>query len=111
MCHWVRGLDRGRNISGAEPPSGSGFMRPRVVGAVAVALLALTAAAALPLATPTTPVVSEPTAPAMIVPTRSTNQPAGPVIEQTAATLDDGVPSSPAVHDSVRASGHCEHGL
>jgi len=110
MCHWVREPDRRRNIAGAEPPTRSGFMRPRVVGAVAVALVAITAGAALPLATSTPPVPDQQTAAGTIVPARM-NAPAGPVIEQTATGADDGVPSSRVATDPVRANGHCEHGL
>ena len=113
MCHWVREQDRRRDIAGGElpaKPAKSVFGRPRVVGAVAVALVALTAGAALPLATSTPAlsgapaVASEHKAAVATVAARST-EPAGAVIEQTAAAMDDGVPSSP------RAGGHCDHGL
>jgi hypothetical protein len=104
MCHWVREQDRRRDIAGGELPAKPAFSRPRVAGAVAVALVALTAGAALPLGTSTPPVSVEQKAAVTTVAARST-EPAGAVIEQTAATIDDGVPSTP------RAGGPCDHGM
>jgi hypothetical protein len=111
MCHWVRELDRRRGIVGGELPAKSDFIRPRVVGAVAVALVALIAAAA-PLLLPTsTPAVSSEQGAAVTTVAARVNEPAGSIIEQTTTALDDGVPSSEGPHDTVRAGGHCDHGL
>jgi hypothetical protein len=110
MCHWVREPDRRRDIVGTERPGRSDFMRPRFVGAVAVALVALIAAAASLLSTSTAAVSDEQVAAVTPVAAR-VNAPTGAVIEQTATTLDDGVPSSQATQDTARAGGHCDHGL
>ena len=104
MCHWVREQDRRRDIAHGVLPAKPAFIRPRVVGAVAVALVALTAATALPLATSTPASSSEQKAAVAAVASRST-QPAVSVIEQTSTALDDGVPSG------QRPGGHCDHGL
>ena len=113
MCHWVREPDRRHDIVGTERPARPDFSRPRFVGAVAVALLALVAAAATLLSTSTPAVSREQVATVMPVTpvVARVNAPAGAVIEQTATTLDDGVPSSQRGHDSARAAGHCDHGL
>lgn len=114
MCHWVREPDRHRETASEELRAKSDFVRPRVVGAVAVALVALIAAAAPPLLSTSTPTVSgQPGGAVATVATVAAraNVPTGPVIELTATTLDDGVPSSPGAHDTSRAGSHCDHGL
>ena len=110
MWDWVRKPDRRRDIVRGEPPAKSQFIPPRVVGTLAVALVALIAAAALLPPTSSPAVSSEQGATVTTVAAR-VNEPAGSVIEQTATTLDDGVPSSQGAHDTVRAGGHCDHGL
>ena len=110
MCHWVREPDRRRDIVGTERPARSDFMRPRLVGAVADALLALVAAAA-PLLSTSTPAVSSEQVAAITPVAARVNAPTGAIIEQTATTLDDDVPSSLPAHDTARAGGHCDHGL
>ena len=109
MCHWVREPDRRRDIAAEELPAKPGLIRPRFVGAVAVALVALTAAA-LPLAT-STPAVPDEHKLAVTTAAVQLSEPAGPVIEQTALAADDGVPSTQRPPDSVRAGSHCDHGL
>lgn len=110
MCHWVREPGHRRDIVGPQQPARSDLMRPRFVGAVAVALVALIAAGASLLSTSTAAVSGEQVAALAPVAARAT-APAGAVIEQTATTLDDGVPSSLAARDTPRAGGHCDHGL
>ena len=110
MRHWVREPHRRRDIVGGELPAKSDFIRPRVVGAVAVALVALIAAAAL-LLPMSTPAVSSEQGAAVTTVAARVNEPAGSIIEQTASTLDDGVPSSEGAHDTMRAGRHCDHGL
>lgn len=105
MCHWVREQDRRRESAGGELPAKPVFSRPRLAGAVAVALVALTAGAALPLPTSTPAVVSDEQKVAVTTVAARSTESAGAVIEQTAAAVDDGVPSSP------RAGGACDHGL
>jgi hypothetical protein len=94
------------------PPERPSFIRPRVVGAAAAALVALAATAAMLLPASTPAVPSDQAAAATTVSKLDTPDRAGPVIEQTATTMDDGVPSAGTDVATVRSSpGHCEHGL
>ena len=117
MCYWVRDPDRQRAgvTQQPMPPEGTRlpFIRPRIAGAVAVALVALVAAAALLLPASTTAVSSETSAaPVAATNFEATSDRSGVVIEQTSTVVDDGVPSSTEVaRSSVRGSGHCDHGL
>jgi hypothetical protein len=109
VCYSLRELNRQR--MGAEeplPPSTSGqpFSRPRLAGAIAAAVLAAAGVAALlwPAGTPAKPDVSG---------TQAAAPGAGMVVEQTAAGINDGVPSNTEVARTGRAAGvgHCEHDL
>lgn len=111
MCHWVREPDLHRETVGGELRGKSDFVRSRVVGVVAVALVALVAAAAPPLLSTSTPAVSAQQGVAVTTVTARANVPTGSVIELTATSLDDDVPSSRGAPDTSRAGGHCDHGL
>jgi hypothetical protein len=115
MCYRVREPERKLdNVTQVPvPPQRQSFLRPRVVGAVAAALVALVATAALLLPAPTPAVSSEKAAAATTTVSRVDKADrSGPVIEQTATTMDDGVPSAGTDVATVRSSaGHCDHGL
>jgi hypothetical protein len=111
MCHWVLEKDRRRETVDEHLPAKPDLIRPRLVGAAAVALIALLASAALLLPSSTPAVSNEPGAVVAAVAAPRMVEPSGPVIEQTAAALDDDVPSSQGPHDSAKTAGHCHHGL
>ncbi|WP_280151410.1 hypothetical protein [Piscinibacter sp. XHJ-5] len=107
MCLRIHEPDRERQRAAHEllPPTNSGapLSRPRLVGAIAAALVALVVVAALFFPSATTAVAgAEPTA---ATPVR--------VVEQTATTPDDGVPSASEVARSPAGAGagHCNHDL
>ncbi len=104
VCYSLREWERQREGASHQPlpPSNSGLpFRPRVLGAIAAGVVALVAAAAL-LWPSATPAVSSAKAP----------PPAGAVVEQTSAGLDDGVPSSTDVaRGGAAGARHCEHEL
>ena len=109
MCYWLREPHNPR-----EPASVSGQTssppklvspRPRWAAAVAVVLAALIVVAAMvfPSSTPAVPTSRA-----------DTNAVATtPVIEKTATTMDDGVPTSTAVKSDRHAAGgsHCNHDM
>ena len=114
MCYRVREPERRQDALTQLPRDDARqpFLRPRVVGAVAAALVAVAATAALLLPSPTPAVSSVRATAATPVAKADTRDRAGMVIEQTGSTLDDGVPS--ADRDVVAArssSGPCHHGL
>jgi len=117
MCNWVRDPDRRQdNVTQVPQPPESvrqSYSRPRLVGAVAAALVALVASAAL-LLPASTPAVSndKATAGATVSRADTSDRSGGAVIEQTSSAMDDGVPSSSTDVATVRSSaGHCDHGL
>src|SRR5258706_4087030 len=86
VCYSLRELNRQRELAEQQPVSPSIpklSVRPRVVGAIAAAVVALVAAAVL-LFPASTPAVS----------TTKAAAPGGPVVEQTLSRTDDGAPSS-----------------
>jgi hypothetical protein len=104
MCLRVRDVDSEQQRAVQEPPviRGARLSRPRLVGAVAAVVAAAAVAAALVFPSSTTAVVGG---------ERSGAPVAGPVIEQTATTMDDGVPSSTDVARSQGGAGPCHHEL
>ena len=115
MCYRVHSRQPEAQPADATPPLESTpplRLRPRWAAAAAAALAAGLAAAAW-LAPPAQPVAQAQQAEPGIVVTPVTFQrsvPAGPVIEQTATTQDDGVPAPG--NDVARASmDGCHHGL
>jgi hypothetical protein len=94
------------------PPERQTFLRPRIVGAVAAALVALVATAAMLLPSSTPAVSSEQAGAAATTVSRlDADARSGPVVEQTATTMDDGVPSATDVATVRSSAGHCDHGL
>jgi hypothetical protein len=92
----------------AQPSSGLERLRPRVAGAVAALLVAGFAAAALMEAPAPRPVISErPALPAPMAEKAALNT--SGVLEQTAAGIDDGVPTAP--NEARRVGGDCHQGL
>jgi hypothetical protein len=109
MCYGIRAMQaEPEGERGSQPSSGLERLRPRVAGAVAALLVAGFAAAALmekpapPQAATEKQSVQTPIAEKIAVP-------ANGVLEQTAAGIDDGVPT--ALNETKRASGECHHGL
>jgi hypothetical protein len=111
MCYLVREKQAGAaEGSGTTLPPSLDRLRPRLIGAVAAALLGGLAVAAI--VAPSTPSatlsVKESGAPAPIT-ARTSAVPMTPVFEQCSLPLDDGVPSA---SDVVKAGlGHCDHAL
>jgi hypothetical protein len=110
MCYLVREQQAQPEPRGSSTPPSLERLRPRVIGAVAAALVAgLALAALVPPSAPAGVKATEPAAPAPLV-SRASVLPAASVVELTSTTLDDGVPSSKA--EMAKAGlGHCEHGL
>jgi hypothetical protein len=112
MCYWLRDPQR-REDHVTQVPADDGrqsFVRPRVVGALA-ALVALGATAAILLPAPTPAVSSEKATSTAAVSGPAVNDRSGVVIEQTSATIDDGVPSAATDVAARSHAGHCDHGL
>lgn len=112
MCHWIGQEQAEPRGAGATPPlhpSDPQRLRARWAGAGAAVLLAGLAAAMVAPSPVQAPVAPEPAAAAVAPVALRSAVPAGDVVEQTATTLDDGVPTRT---DPVRAQlGHCEHGM
>ena len=111
MCYLFREQQAGAaERGGAALPPGIDRLRPRLIGAVAAALiggLAVAAILAPPSASPPLN-AKESAAPASLA-ARAVVIPATAVVEQSSATVDDGVPSAP---DVVKAGvGHCDHSM
>lgn len=120
MCHRIlQEHAEPRRAAGARPVEPPGLRRPRSrwIGAGAAALVAGLAAAAVIAPTPhariveaeAVPVAALPVAPEPV--SMNLTVPSTGVIEQTATTMDDGVPSAPATTTARSELGHCEHGL
>lgn len=116
MCYLVRHRQARaqRDAAASSPPAGR--LRPRWAGAIAATLVGGLAMAALvdPSWTPPSGTERDPTAPPPMVErsleTTTTAAFGAPVVEQTAAQIDDGVPT--ASTDLAKASvGGCHHGL
>lgn len=111
MCYLVRDKQAGAaEGSGATLPPSLERLRPRLIGAVAAALIGGLAVAAMIV--PSTPSatlsVKESGAPAPIS-ARTSAVPITPIVEQGSLPLDDGVPSA---SDVVKSGlGHCDHAL
>jgi hypothetical protein len=112
MCYWVRDPQRQQDHVTQVPADNvrQSFVRPRVVGAVA-ALVALGATAAMLLPDPTPAVPSEKATSTAAVSNSTANDRSGVVIEQTSATIDDGVPTAGTDVAARSHAGHCDHGL
>lgn len=117
MCLRVRDVQSEQQRTVQEPPviRGPRLSRPqRVVGAVAAAVAAAVVVAALVFPSSTTAVAgaerSTVPVPVAIEQTTTTAVPTT-AIEQTATTMDDGVPSSTDVARSKGGAGPCHHEL
>lgn len=111
MCYMVREQPAGVPERASAPTvPGLDRLRPRWVAAIGATLLGGLALAAFVDATPSPPQLSaRASAAPMPIAARSTQAPSGPVVEQTALPMDDGVPGAP---DGARAAiGPCHHGL
>lgn len=109
MCIRIHQEQAEPRDAGATPPLRP-LQRPRSRWAIAgaAALVAGLAAAAMVAPPPSARITqSDP------VPVRATQAsvPAGGVVEQTATTVDDDVPSAPATNSTRGALGHCDHGM
>ena len=113
MCYRVREPERRLDhvTQVPLPPGEKSFVRPRLVGAVAAALVAVVATAAMLMPSSTPAVSSEQAVGATTVSRLDAPVTQGPVIEQTASMLDDDVPSSSSDVASAKTAGHCDHGL
>ena len=111
MCYLYREQQAGAaERGGATLPPSLDRLRPRLVGAVAAALLAGLAVAAIVAPPSTSPRsnVKESGAPAPVA-ARTVAVPVTGGIEQTSLPMDDDVPSA---SDVAKAGlGHCDHGL
>jgi hypothetical protein len=117
MCYLIREQQAGAAESGgAKLPPSPNRLRPRWVGAGAVALIGGLAMAALvapqstsPVLSTTAPVVNTKHAAPAPLASSGVAAPTGAVVERGSAPVDDGVPSST---DTVKAGmGDCHHGL
>ena len=110
MCYLYREQQAGAAERGGATLPPSLGLRPRLIGAVAAALIGGLAVAAIVAPRSASPLLEakNSAAPAPIA-ARSVAVPTAAVVEQVSAPVDDGVPSAP---DVVKASmGHCDHGL
>lgn len=111
MCYLIREKQAGAaEPGGATLPPSLDRLRPRLVGAVAAALLAGLAVAAIVAPPSTSPLsnVKESGAPAPRA-ARTVALPMAGGAEQTSLPMDDGVPSA---SDVAKAGlSHCDHGL
>ena len=111
MCYLVREKQAGAAERGGStlPPS-LDRLRPRLIGAVAAALIGGLAVAAIVAPPSASPLLNakNSAAPAPLA-ARVVTVPTTAAVEQGSAPVDDGVPSA---SDVVKAGmGHCEHDL
>ena len=117
MCYLVRHQKAEAQRDTAAAPLSAGRLRPRWAGVIAATLVGGLAMAALvdPSWTPPSLTERDPTAPPPMVAGAQAPATTGvaaytPVVEQTAAPLDDGVPTTST--DLANATvGGCHHGL
>lgn len=110
MCYLVREQQPGWEDRGTPLPNGPDRARPRWAAALAMTLVGGLALAALVVpksAPPEAGIVQQAGAPAAPVAAKASTVPAGTVIEQTAAGMDDGVPAT----EMKTAASPCHHGL
>lgn len=120
MCHSLREPDPERKGAAQElPPSVGHRFAPRLVGAAIATVAGLAVAAVMLWPSSTTAVAAKPAQSSSglvqqsAAPPLQLAPPNGVVIEQTATTMGDDVPTSTDVaHNSVRTTGrHCDHDL
>jgi len=117
MCYLVREQQRAAEPGGAVEPPSLARLRPRLIGVAAATLiggLAVAAVLVVPPSTPSHAKAKDLGAPVPIsssagtVPATAVLERSSPVIEQTSAPIDDGVPSSEVANAGM---GQCHHGL
>ena len=111
MCYLFREQQAGAaERGGATLPPSLDRLRPRLIGAVAAALIGGLAVAAIVAPRSASPLLEakNSAAPAPIA-ARSVAVPTTTVVEQGSALVDDGVPSASDV--AKAGMGHCDHGL
>jgi hypothetical protein len=109
MCYLVRQQQAEAERGGTTPPSLE-RLRPRLIGAVAAALIGGLAVAALVVPSSTPPVLSaqDSTGPAPLASNTAATPSAG-FVQHGSAPVDDGVPTA---SDVVKVgAGNCHHGL
>ena len=107
MCYLIRQAQSEAERGGTAPVSGLTPPRRRWAGAIAATMVGGLAVAALVGPPSTAPLSAADPAAAVPVMARTAPAPAGPIVEQSSGTVDDGVPA-----DAVKAGGReCSHSL